>query len=264
MSKDRCKKLISIFKKARLDNYPYFYNLKKILDKGLWVLALYREELNIDGLSAEEISTIILENMREKISSTSITKAFNRSSKFVYSYKHKDKTYFKILKKGEERLSYIKNKEKQLTFFYFNPNKKYTSKRIFIKEIFYKLKRVIKIVDPYIDLSTLDSLKINKNQKIKLITVLDNLNPKKKRQFIKEFKLFRSEYPNVELRDYPHRDIHDRYILSKDKIIFLGHSFKDLGKKDSFGIVLNRNQFRDISATLENIFKKRWNKAIPI
>ena len=81
---------------------------------------------------------------------------------------------------------------------------------------------------------------------------------------IQQLRDFKIEYPHIELRDYPHDDIHDRYIISSDDFILLGHSIKDLGNKESFAISLNKNAFKNLIEAISENFDRRWNQAQPL
>ena len=65
----------------------------------------------------------------------------------------------------------------------------------------------------------------------------------------------------MEFRDYPNTDIHDRYIVSSDSLVVLGHSIKDLGGKESFAVTLSRDASKNIvEAVIEN-FDGRWRQS---
>jgi hypothetical protein len=73
---------------------------------------------------------------------------------------------------------------------------------------------------------------------------------------ISAYKAFRNQYPTVELRVTAENKIHDRYILwDNTRALHLGHSLKDLGKKDTqINVVQDpRPQFA--------LFEDRWKTA---
>ena len=124
------------------------------------------------------------------------------------------------------------------------------------------LKGEIRIVDPYCGERTLDVLRDVKGSQVRFLTRLDNLG-KRRSQFVRELGEFKLENLNVEFRDYPYTDIHDRYIISSDLLVILGHSIKDLGTKESFGIVLRKGINRDIVEVLIGNFEARWKESTP-
>jgi len=145
--------------------------------------------------------------------------------------------------------------------FYFEPDKRYTSKRLLSKNILDNLKGELKIVDPYCGERTLDILNNVKNRVVKFLTNVENLREKKKKLFLRELRDFKSEHPNIEFRNYPYTDIHDRYIISFKRLVILGHSIKDLGGKESFAIVLNKDTNKNIVESLIENFDRRWKSS---
>ena len=119
----------------------------------------------------------------------------------------------------------------------------------------------IQIVDPYCGERTLDILGNVKNRVVKFITRVENLREKNKKRFLRELKDFKSEHPEIEFKNYPHKDIHDRYIISSELLVILGHSIKDLGAKESFAIILNKDMNKNIVEALIENFNRRWKQS---
>lgn len=119
----------------------------------------------------------------------------------------------------------------------------------------------LKIVDPYCGERTLDILRDVKNKTVKFLTRVENLGGSQRNRLIRELQDFKSENPKVEFRNYPHTDIHDRYIISSELLVILGHSIKDLGAKESFAIILNKDRSKNaVEALIEN-FDRRWKQS---
>ncbi len=119
----------------------------------------------------------------------------------------------------------------------------------------------MRIVDPYCGERTLDILSNLKNRDIKFLTRVENLRDKERERFLRELKDFKSEHTKIEFKSYPHPDIHDRYIISSDRLVVLGHSIKDLGTKESFAIVLNKDSSKNIVEALIENFNRRWRQS---
>jgi hypothetical protein len=254
--------IIESFSKIDISDFPDFFSYDNPLEMGLWVLWVAKEKLNIKKLSAEQIASIIRDVKEISIDARSITNSFNPAKKKIHSYKVDGETYFEIMKPGKDYLLSL-TKEGYIEVFYFEPGKPYSNKRIVSKEILNTLKGELKIVDPYCDIKTLDILKEVKNATIKFLSRTDNLKDKKAR-FLRQLQDFKAEHLHVEVRDYPYDDIHDRYILSSEGLILLGHSIKDLGNKESFAISLNKKAYRNlIEAIIEN-FGRRWEQSKPL
>ena len=80
---------------------------------------------------------------------------------------------------------------------------------------------------------------------------------RKQRSFSRELNDLNSDGFNIEFRDYPNNDIHDRYVISDDAFIIIGYSIKDFGKKETFITVFNDND--DIKNQLTSNFDNKWN-----
>ena len=75
---------------------------------------------------------------------------------------------------------------------------------------------------------------------------------------------FTKQRPNTEFRiDVEPSDLHDRYVLTNDSLLILGHGLKDIGSKESFMISLRRDN-AGLLDTLATSFDDRWNKAAPV
>ena len=254
--------VVKKFKELDISEFPDFYIYKKPLDMGLWILWVAKEKLRIRKLTADEIATIIRDVKEISIDSKSVNNAFTRAGDKIHTYHKNGKVFFEIMKPGKDYLLSL-IKEGAINVFYFEPGKRYTSKRILAKNIIGLLKGELKIVDPYCGERTLDVLSTINND-IKFLTRLENLKEKERKKFLREFEDFKSEHSNIEFRNYPHPYIHDRFILSSDHLVLFGHSIKNLGSKESFAVVLDKNTSKDIFGVLIEIFNRKWKEAKPI
>ena len=104
-----------------------------------------------------------------------------------------------------------------------------------------------------------------KARPIKFLTRLGNINNNTvKNRFLRELQDFKLENTDFEFRDYPNTDLHDRYMISLDRVSLIGHSVKDLGAKESFAIVLSQASSQNIYEALSDNFDKRWNQSTTI
>ena len=242
-------------------DFPNFYSCKRPLEMGLWVLWVAKEKLGVKKLTAEQIASIIRDIKEISIDAKSINNAFKRAKGKVHVYHENGKTYFEVMKPGKEYL-FALVKKGSIEVFYFEPGKKYSTKRVLSQHILENLPGNLQIVDPYCGIRTLDILRDLKNKTIQFLTRIEHLNEKEKERFLRELQDFKAEYPKVEFRSYPNTDLHDRYIISENALVILGHSLKDLGSKESFAIVLEKNSNRNIVDALIEIFNRRWKQAI--
>jgi len=252
--------LIEKFTKVDTSAYPDFYNFPKPLEMGLWILWVAKDSLQIKRLTAEQIAEIIRDIYEISIDAKSIICSLNRAGDKIHTYQEGDSVHFEIMKPGKDHLTQ-QVKEGSIELFYFEPDRRYTSKRILSKNILSGLKGELNIVDPFCSERTLDILIDGKGRDIKLLTKVENLKEKEKNKFLRDLQDFRSEHPKMAFRNYPHSDLHDRYIISSDFLAILGHSIKDLGSKESFSIILNKNMNRNMVEALTENFNRRWKQS---
>lgn len=270
------KETIERIRKIDVSDFPDFYSCKTPLEMGLWVLRIAKEKLLIKTLTAEQIALIIRDAKEMTVSSRSINNAFTRAGNKIHIHNISGQIYFEIMKPGKIYLdSQLKrpeqpalNKEVEppvkkgsIALFYFEPDKRFTSKKLLIKNILDNLGGEMRIVDPYCGERTLDILHNVKNSSVKFLTRIENLNEKDRGRFLRELKDFKTENPNVEFKSCPNKDIHDRYIISPEHLVILGHSIKDLGAKESFSIMLNIHTNKNIVEDLIENFNRRWQQA---
>jgi hypothetical protein len=253
---------IDKFRKADKSSFVEFEACTKPLDMALWVLCVAKEKLNEKKITSEQIAAVIVDVQEISISDSSITNALKRALDKVHTYHENSHIYYEIMRPGKEYLLSLQTNDLIRTF-YFESETRYSSKSLLKNQIFDVLVGEVKILDPYCSERTLDLLTPLKDHSTKLLTRLSNLNERDKQKFVRELKDFKTENPNIEFRDYPNPDIHDRYIITNDRIILVGHSLKDLGSKESFAVILEQKHYHDIYENLIASFNRRW-KISPI
>jgi len=237
---------------------PDYSNCITVLDKALVVL-WYSKEIGEPTLSSKEIVEIALKFFEDSNSMQSVSNALAKAKNKIHIYKNKDGNKFEIMQKGKD---YLKNKydfSKGIDVIMFEPGKRYTARNILLQNIFNELKGELKILDPYCDEKSLSIMLEIKNN-IKFITRLST-DIDKKRKMESVLKDFISEKKNIQIADYQGRDIHDRYIISKDAIIILGHGIQGVGTSESFAIVLKGTYKQQIESALLINFSKRWDES---
>lgn len=75
---------------------------------------------------------------------------------------------------------------------------------------------------------------------------------------------WKREHGRTEFRKDTTRSLHDRYILSDDEIIFLGHGLKDVGNKDSFVVRLPKSVASDVMNSVRATFDQKRANATQI
>lgn len=255
--------LIKRFREVDISNFPGFYNYKKPLEMGLWVLWVAKEKLGIKKLTAEQIASVIRDIMETSIDAKSINYSFTPAKGKIHIYHEEGETFFEIMRTGKDHLLSL-IKQGSVEIFYFEPGQKFSTKRMLSRGILEGLQGKLRIVDPYCGVRTLDILRDVKDKTIEFLTRVENLNEKERGRFLRELQDFKAEYPMMEFGNYPNTDIHDRYVISENFLVILGHSLKDLGSKESFAIVLNKESSKNVVEALIEAFNRRWKQTIKL
>jgi hypothetical protein len=83
--------------------------------------------------------------------------------------------------------------------------------------------------------------------------------------FARELRDFQKEVPALEVRLFPaHSELHDRYIISRNALVIVGHGIKDIGTKESFLVVLEGEPSAELRGTLLRKFDERWAASLPV
>ncbi len=245
-----------ILRTADLSAYPDFHIYSTPLERALWILWIAKDLLQIRRLTAEQVASIIINCKEISITAKAIINAFNRAGNKVHTYRDNENVEYEIMKPGKDYLL-SKIKDDSTEILYFEPEKRFTNKRILSSKLLQYLTGDLRIVDPYCNMRTLDvlaGLKVS----IKYMTNINNLRALDRETFLRELKDFRSEKINVEFKTYANSDIHDRYILSCDRLIILGHSLKDFGSKETFVVNFDRKTTAGVYDALSENFDRRW------
>lgn len=266
------KNIVQMFQRVDTSDFPDFHGYRRILDMALWVLWVAKEKLGIKKLTASDISTVMRE-VKEVVTLPSvIAQSLKRAGHKIYVHHEKGLTFYEIMKAGKDHLQTVVGealvgepaavgavaRKDEVQVFYFEAGKKYTPKRLLAKDILAGLTGELRIVDPYCSERTLDCLRDIKGRPVKFLTKL----PQKARErFLRELQDFKAENPDMEFRNYPNADLHDRYIISPGSLVILGHSIKDLGGKESFAIVLSEATSRNVVEALSENFDRRWKQS---
>jgi len=255
--------LLNRFRDADREGLPGFENYDKPLEMSLWVLWVAKDKLNRRSLTVHEIVDVLVGVMEVSVKERAIVNSLNRAGAKIHAHSEGGQIHHEIMKAGKEHLLASVGRG-SLEVYYFEPGRKYSSKKVLTEKILDELKGGLKVVDPYCDSGTLDILSKAKSEKIEFLTRIDNLRENVKQRFLKDLVDFKAEYANVEFRSYSKSEIHDRYIISGEKLVILGYSLKDLGGKKSFAIVLDKKTSGDVFDALTQNFERRWKAALPL
>lgn len=233
----------------------------KPLEAGLWCLHVSKHDFNVDYLSYEDLGKILREYLDLPISVKQIKKAFARAGGKIIKKDGGDG--YKISSNPGE--TYLKGlrKDEPLHVVYITPEKPRTATKnleALIKSI---PKDTILICDPYYGLKTLEVLEVfvKYHKKINFLTAKIG-GGEKQATLARAVREFKKEYgKKVEIKLASGSDLHDRYIISKDRFFIIGHGIKDLGSKESLIVAVEDRYGKDIRKTIERAFQSRWTSA---
>lgn len=244
---------------SRVDLPSVYGFMKSPLDAGLWCLYVSKDEFGVDYITYEEIQTVLQEYLDIPITIKRLQKAFAPvvGKKIIKSstgeglkISSPGETYFKSLKKDEP-----------LNVLYVNPNKPRTARRTLESLIRSIPKGELLICDPFYGLRTLEVLEAfaKHHKKIRFLTARVGGGEKQTtlNRAITDFKKEHSK--RVEMRVVSHNDLHDRYIISTDQFLIVGHGIKDLGDRESLIVVVQDRYGKDIRKTITANFEQRWS-----
>lgn len=244
---------------ADLAKYPNFFDMEKPLDQGLWILLVVKSETDINRLSSEEISEISRLLHEVSIPNTSISQAFRKAGDMLHVHNEAVPTSYEIMKTGKDRIR-SKLPADMVESLYIREGTEYTSKRLVVKQLIEETDGPLLVSDPYVGKRTLDILDSGAPE-IRLLTRFDNLTSSKREKFLRWYKDYQKEHSHVLVGDYPHSHLHDRYVITDESLIIIGHSIKDLGGKESLALVLPHSLVSDLHSAISETFNRRWKEA---
>ncbi len=132
-----------------------------------------------------------------------------------------------------------------------------------LKDLLVNMSGTVKVSDPYYGVRSLESLEFFPvSCQVRFLTCRTNESPQRLAGPIRDFK---REHPNTQLRVYPNpNELHDRYVLSRDKLLIVGHGLKDIGGRQSFVIAIGRALSPDLMSQLGREFNSRWSSETPL
>jgi hypothetical protein len=227
------------------------HSLPDILSVSLWVLEYLSDDKKQD-FGASEIADYIVSTLGISTSRQSVHLALSKATS--KNYCHKIKTRFKIMKFGQDEL--LKRVQQERVIF-IQPGKPFLA-GIKLAEILSSLKKTLKISDSYVDIKTLDVLyqSVKPDVPIKLLTVQIN----NEETFKRETKKMILEGFDIEVRKISSGVLHDRYLIDDLHFWLSGNSLNNLGKKESFIVMLEN----DVRESMLRTFDSRWAEAIPV
>jgi len=129
-----------------------------------------------------------------------------------------------------------------------------------LKEILKDSQGYVKIIDPYVDETTLELLlDVPNDLSIKLLTAQIG-GDGKERRFRRKCQMFKEERPKFEIRKCDPKLFHDRFILTQIQGWNIGTSLKDVGKKMS----MIKEMTVQTKHEVEKMFDQTWVKSFDL
>lgn len=217
-------------------------------------LMLAHDEAGQEFVSTEELR-VALEVAGVSVKRASLSAALARAGNRVSRRDVGGEQRYRLMTRGRREAEEVLGSG-DLEMVYVEGNKPRTARQE-LESVLGKLSGTIRISDPYYGVRSLETLElIPKKSKVQFLTGKTNESSGRLAGPIKDFK---RERPNVEMRlaSKP-QDLHDRYVLSDDQLLLVGHGLKDIGSKESFIVVITRGLAGDMLDDVKRAFDARW------
>lgn len=236
--------------KQQLDSID-IHSLPGVISVVLWVME-YLSNDSAEYFGASEIADYMVTKLGISTSRQAVHAALTKavSKKFC----HKNNVGFGLMKLGQDELLKQMQKEKVILL---EPGKPFAA-GIKIENIFSSMKGLIKISDPYVDIKTLDVLYRSANIGIPIRILTSQI--KDESTVKRELQKLHHEGMDIEIRKVTTGVLHDRYFIDDNNFWLSGNSLNNLGKKESFIVLLGT----DIKNSTNQTFDSRWQSAISI
>ena len=247
--------LYQVIKKANVkvpSEITSWIPLKKIL----WIL-LVSKDTTQHALSVEGISYLAYKLLEENLSERTVKNTIARAGDLIM--KRKD-NFYEITKRGREKLEVKPLIGKEI--FYVTGDRPWTDRNSKFPSFIKELEGEILILDPYYGLGTLHILsQFSKDKKMRFLSGQLG-NNENQAIFSKELVRFKKEFRGADLKIYPKNyELHDRYIVSNNYLILIGHGIKDIGDKECFLIAIPSEEVSEVITNIRTKFEERWNKS---
>lgn len=235
-------------------------SLQAPLDRALWCLTAAADVGYTAPLSVGEIESI-LRDLEVSVRPSQMANALSRAGDLVIRYKYSTHSAFAISFAGRNR---VKSRlgAGQSDVLHFEAGRQWTARQEAV-QLINGLAGELRIVDRYYGQRTLEILDAVSNRPASVRFLTAEVGGGEKATAIQtQAKELMREHPNLEIRlATSGADFHDRYVISKDSLLLVGAGFKDLGKRESFVVLIRRDSASDLVKGLEESYAKRWSAA---
>jgi len=224
---------------------------------GLSALAIAYDKSGKEWMSTAEIVSC-LEISGIAVTPKQIQKAFARAGRRLAARRTGGETKYRIMIQGRQLVQEILGEGKiQLVFIQGSQPREARRK---LAEILGQLSGIVRISDPWYGERTLDALEMfPEGCEVRFLSAQTN---EKDAKLTRAIVYFRKERRGAELRICSDpKELHDRYVLTDNQILIVGHGFKDIGNRESFMIAVDRSVAPDLIESVRFAFDSRWEKA---
>lgn len=225
------------------------------LDLALATLLVARDRCGTETLTAEHM-VAALEAAGIAAKRSALVKALARAGNRISRKASREGTVYRLMLLGERQARALLSRG-NLQVLRFDGTAPRSAKQC-ITDLLAGLSGTVRICDPYYGLRTLDVLDaLPAHAAVRFLTARTSEAGPKLTSALKDF---RKERPRVEFRvaSIP-SDLHDRYVVSPDSLLLVGHGLKDVGSKESFVVVLNKALAADLIDAITSSFDTRWS-----
>jgi len=224
---------------------------------GLTTLTLAWDRTSTEYMSCEHI-VAALEAAGVALRRSRLVAAMARAGDRVSRLVINQEIHYKVMTRGRREAEKLLNAG-SLDLVYIEGGKPRTARKE-LKDLLVTLSGIVKVCDPYYGLRSLEALELFPvTCRVRFLTAQTNESVRRLTGPIRDFK---QEHPNTELRVYPNsNELHDRYVLSRDRMLIVGHGLKDIGGRESFVISIGRSLGRDLLNQVSRQFDTRWSRA---
>ena len=226
--------------------------LPDVLSISLWVIE-YLSNDETDRFGSTEIAKYIVDKLGISTSKQAVQAALTKATKDKLC--HKESGGFKLMKSGQDEL--LKQMKKgRVTLL--EPGKPFSA-GVELGNIFSQMNGVARFSDPYVDEKTLDIIHKHFADSKASIRILTSQVANESR-FKRDLEKMKVEGIVVEVRKIDKGVLHDRYFIDDKHFWLSGNSLNNLGKKESFIVMLSDG----IRQSMLQTFNSRWQSAITI
>jgi len=240
---------------------PDIHSVQRPLHKVLWTLAAAKEAGYKTPLTVLDIRNL-LETFEVALTPTQISDALSRAGDKIIKKDLGSSRGYLIALPGRavlEKLTAVDG----VDVFYVEPGKRWSARRK-VEQLAGSLDGQLLINDRYYGERTIYALEVFSERKENVRFITAQTSESKSKLSIL-FRDLMNEKTNLEVRLFPReRELHDRYILSDNALVLLGHGIKDLGGSESFVVVLDSRVVQDVISMVRASFESRWNSSAPI